>query len=157
MAVRSEQQTRWFLGEGANPNARCDWDNTPLSYAVREASLPTLALLVNHGGDLSRGQLLHFAVARQAPGRLAVVEWLLANGAHVNARMYENDRPSWIENRPLGMGTPLHKAVEMNDEMTVRLLLSYNADRHVLDSVGRTAYDIAIARGYRTLAEIVRI
>jgi len=45
----------------------------------------------------------------------------------------------------------------MNDEMTVRLLLSYNADRHVLDSVGRTAYDIAIARGYRTLAEIVRI
>jgi ankyrin repeat protein len=54
--------TIWLLDRGADPNARCDIDYTPLSYAVKYADLPTINFLLRHGGDVRKGQLVHNAI-----------------------------------------------------------------------------------------------
>lgn len=66
-----------------------------------------------------------------------------------------NDPASWLENRPYGMGTPLHKAVELGLDEVVRLLLSRGADRALQDSVGRTAHALAVASGNDDMARLV--
>lgn len=54
----------WLLDYGADPNKQCSIDLTPLSYAVEQASLPTVKQLLDRGGDVHKGQLLHHAVER---------------------------------------------------------------------------------------------
>ena len=56
--------TLWLLDHGADPNKQCSIDLTPLSYAVEQASPPTVKLLLDRGGDVHKGQLLHHAVDR---------------------------------------------------------------------------------------------
>lgn len=41
-------------------------NSTPLSYAVEHASLPLVSLLLNRGGDITEGQVLHHAVSRNS-------------------------------------------------------------------------------------------
>jgi len=58
--------TIWLLDRGADPNARCDIDYTPLSYAVKFADLPTIDLLLRRGGNVRKGQLMHNAIYRES-------------------------------------------------------------------------------------------
>ncbi|GES59634.1 ankyrin repeat protein [Aspergillus terreus] len=64
-AVDDEEMTLWLLDHGADPNKQCSIDLTPLSYAVEQAPLSTVKLLLDRGGDVHKGQLLHHAVERQ--------------------------------------------------------------------------------------------
>jgi ankyrin repeat protein len=79
--------TTWLLGRGADPNARCDIDYTPLSYAVKYADLPTINLLLRHGGDVRKGQLVVNAIYRESH-TLKVVKDLIDRGAPLNSLMY---------------------------------------------------------------------
>src|ERR1700712_5303754 len=92
-AIRNDDMTmtKWFLRNGANPNAGCTLDYTPLSAAVLSASIPTIELLFSNGGLVEHGQLLHFAASRRRPDRLQVLEFLLSKGANgMNSLLYEN-------------------------------------------------------------------
>ena len=130
---------------------------TPLSIALLDGPLNTVLLMLRRGGDVRKGQLLHFAVERQAPDQLAIIDRLLACGAPINARKYESDPFSWMMNRMVGMKTPLHKAVELNLEDVVRLLLNRGADPTIKDSRGRTAYADAIDQGDEAIARLVSL
>lgn len=153
--VLSDELIRWFLDHGADPNVKGDWDITPFSAAVQGGSLSTLHLLLQHGGDTRRGQLLHFAMQRSAPDQLAVIDMLIACGAPINARMFENDPESWLYNRSGGMGTPLHKAAELGNLEVVSYLIERGADCSILDSVGRTALDLAKAEAHDDVTEVL--
>lgn len=45
----------WFLEHGANSNTPYEVDCTPLSYAVRNARLSAIELMLNRGGDVGKG------------------------------------------------------------------------------------------------------
>lgn len=153
--VRSEEMTRWSLDHDADPNARCDLDITPFSIAIQKASLTTIKLILQGGGDIRKGQLLHFAIGRTQLDQLAIIDTQIASGAVVNARMFENDPPSWLESRLLGMGTPLHEAAELGHATTVAHLLHYGPDVKMVDSFGRTALDVARAKDFSYVVEIL--
>ncbi|KAK3669540.1 hypothetical protein LTR78_010594 [Recurvomyces mirabilis] len=153
--VRSEEMTRWLLDHRANPNTRCDLDITPLSVAVQSASLTTIRLLLESGGDTRKGQPLHFAIERDQLDQLAIIDMLIACGAAIDARMFENDPASWLESRLLGAGTSLHKAAELGRTVTVAHLLREGADATVVDSIGRTALDIAEAKRHNEVIKVL--
>ena len=111
--------------------------------------------MLEHGGDTRKGQLLHSAVERESPDQLAVIDMLLAFGAPLDARLFENDPRSWAENKYLGMGTALHEAVDRGNANAAAHLLWRGADCEVLDTTGRTALDLAKANGDHEIVEMI--
>jgi ankyrin repeat protein len=140
--VENWEVTNWFLDHGADPNATCYLDLTPLSFAIQRSSVRIINLLFERGGDITRGQLLHHAIERKED-TIEVLELLLQKGAMINARMYENHLPSWNFQCFKGIGTPLHKATELGKADVVSFLVQKGADPSIRDSKGRTVLDCA--------------
>lgn len=113
--------------------------------------------MMHCGGDIRRGQILHFAIERDSPDQLALIDFIIAAGASINARLFEDDPGSWMENRAFGMGTPLHRAVELEKVAVVAYLLEHGANPNALDSVGRTALDLATTKGNGAIATCLRL
>ena len=133
-----EQMTRWFLDHGADPNADRNGE-TSLSVAVRDAPFNTIKLLFDRGGpdSIRKGDLLWYAVHRQLPDYMQVLEYLLAKGATADLnKLASHDRPdlAYYEDMLLGRGTPLHSAARSGRLDVVKLLVSYGADPKVWTS-----------------------
>ena len=61
---------RYLLEHGANPNRTSNWKVTPLQHAVRrDNALENIALMLDHGGDLSITNDIHFANAFRIAAR----------------------------------------------------------------------------------------
>lgn len=148
--LKDIELTIWFLNHGASPNAMCAWDFTPLSVAVYSASVAVVKLLFQHGGDVSKGQLLHHAVKREAPTSdvLEILQLLLERGAPINEIKYQNHPPSRRERWFFGLGTPLSQAADLGRADIVSFLLENGADPTIKDSKGKTALDWAKAEGH---------
>lgn len=144
---------KWLVNHGADPNGCCDWDFTPTSYAVYTGSLEMIDYLFQRGAHPLRGQLLHHAVLRKSTDALEVVRRVVEKGAPINAIKYENDRKTYIEREPFGLGTPLHRAAERGKLDIVYYLLQMGADPMKLDSKGRTPRFWADKNGF---TEVVR-
>jgi hypothetical protein len=84
------------------------FDETPLSIAIRDATLEVIKLLFDHGGSIECGEMLHFAICRQRQDCLDVVKLVLAKRAPVNSLEFESDAISWSWWNPFGLGTALH-------------------------------------------------
>lgn len=92
-AVRDREMTEWLLDNGADPNARCEIDLTPLSHAVQYADREIIDLLLRRGGDVRKGQLVHHAVFREGDA-VELVQDLIERGASLNALWYQDDQAS---------------------------------------------------------------
>ncbi|KAL8806140.1 MAG: hypothetical protein Q9182_001541 [Xanthomendoza sp. 2 TL-2023] len=148
-----EEMLRWFLHHGADPNAEKVLDGhkmgeTPLSRAMWRASFPTVKLLFDYGGpdSIKYGSLVWYAVSRDLPDRLQVLNYLLEKGAASDLNMLIfHDRPEparqadWV----VGRGTPLHAAATDGDLDAARLFIAWGADPAIRDSKGRLAIDKA--------------
>lgn len=134
--------TQWLLDHGANPNRRCEIDCTPLSYAVQLAPISVIKLMLSRGGDVQKGQLIHYAVFRVAELH-DVIKLLVDEGASLNAVMYQDD-PTLMRFYPLSLGTPLHIAAEQGKADAVRHLIRLGADPSVKDAHGRTVMEWAL-------------
>lgn len=132
---------RWFLEHGANPNTKCEVDCTPLSYAVRNAPLSVIELLLSHGGDVRKGQLLQYAVLRDAELE-EVVSLLVNRGTPLNATMFQ-DGPTLTRFFPMSLGTALHIATEQGKTNAIRILIGLGVDTGVKDANGDTALELA--------------
>lgn len=128
----------WLIDHGADPNRRCDWDYTPASLAIYTAPLELIDSLLERGADPLHGELLQYAIIREAPDALAVVRRLVEKGAPIDDIKYKNDPRSYYLREPLGLGTPLHRAAEGGQVDIVKYLLELGADPLKLDSKGRT-------------------
>ncbi len=147
--------TNWFLDRGADPNADCYFDYTPMSCAVKNAPMRTVKLLFDRGGDIKRGQLIHHAVERGSQDVVEMLDLLLQKGTQLNERKYENHLPSWNMRFFTGLGTPLHGATRAGKLQVVYYLLQKGSNPKVKDSMDRTALYYARKGGYSEIASIL--
>ncbi|KAI9855632.1 MAG: hypothetical protein M1813_009678 [Trichoglossum hirsutum] len=152
-AVKDKDLTEWFLSHGANPNADCGMDITPLSFAVVQASLDTIKLLFDYGGTIADGELLHHAARRQTSDREDVINFLLKMGASVNYVLYPN---SYLYRKAFNFGTPLHGAAKVGSYDVVEMFLRKGADPLIRDPRGKIALQYAEYYGYTRVAELLR-
>jgi len=133
-AVKDRHLASWLLANGADPNAGFQYD-TALSRAVLTGSVEIVEMLLSHGGDLNRGQVLHWAVERHE-GTCKVLTMLLEQGASPNEVEFGGVLPIWSVLQVLG--TPLHKAVTLDKRDVIEMLLKYGADPDKKDTSGKT-------------------
>lgn len=135
------EMTSWLLDHGANANARSEVGCTPFSYAVRNAHVSVIKLLLSRGGDVQKGQLLQYAVSRDEEVE-DVISLLVDKGVPLNATMYQDG--STLERFfPMSLGTALHVATEQGKINAIRLLIILGADTGVKDANGDTALEWA--------------
>lgn len=146
----------WFLSHGADPNAPCGLDITPLSIAIRDAPFENIRILFDHGGSIEHGQPLQFAAIRGLPDRIDVLNFLIDKGAPVNSVMYENSPDSYEQERFSGLGTPLHIAAATGCLDMVDMLLSRGADPSIKNSLGKLAVEGAEYHGCSEVANRLR-
>lgn len=127
-----------------------------MSEAMCLASLDTITLLFDRGGDIKRGQLLHNAVQRASPDVLELVSFLLDRGISINEIQYQNHERSWRDRFPFGLGTPLHYAAQEGKVHVVKLLLSRGADPTIKDAKGRTVLQSAEFYRQTQVAELLQ-
>ena len=147
--------TIWLLDHGADPNKQCSIDLTSMSYAVERAPLSTIKLLLDRGGDVQKGELLQHAIHRDIDV-VDVLDLLLERGAPLNSTMYKEHYFSWSLYHFMGLGTALHKAVELGKVDVVRYLISRGADTGVKDATGQTALDHAKEFGHSKIVELLQ-
>ena len=141
---------------GANPDAVCGLDITPLSIAVRDASFNIIKLLFDNGGSIKRGQLLHFAANRILPDRTEIFQYILDKGASINDIMFQNCPESYEQERYSGLGTPLHSVAVTGYLDMVEMILLKGADPSIKDSTGRLAFEVAEYHGLSAVADRLR-
>ena len=151
-AIGNETMAEWLLQNGADPNAGFAYD-TPLSRAAIAGSVRLLQLFLSFGGDVRRGQVLHWAIERQQEC-CEVVTMLLQQDAPSNILEFDGIFPVWTVLQHLG--TPLHKAVRLNKLDVVDQLLKYGADPDMKDTSGRTARDIATELGRAGVISLIQ-
>jgi ankyrin repeat protein len=158
---------RELLARGADPNGPGGEDWTNLSIACSRGDAPLVELLLDAGAEPNDGDSLYHAVEPADP---ACVRLLLRAGAVVpgtNALHHALDYERLEQVRMLLDGggdpndpaawPPLHHAVtRRRSPAFLRLLVERGADPTTRDRHGRTAYQHAVRRGSRELAEELR-
>ncbi|KAJ6016261.1 hypothetical protein N7540_010852 [Penicillium herquei] len=140
--IQDRDMISWLLGHGADPNQKCLIDLTPLSRAVHKAPISNIELLFDNGGDATQGQLLFYALNREAEV-IEVLTLLLKKGAPLNATMYQNHPLSWSLYAFMGLGTVLHKTTELGMVDVIQFLIREGIDLSIKDSNGETVLDCA--------------
>ncbi|RMD40014.1 hypothetical protein DV735_g5129, partial [Chaetothyriales sp. CBS 134920] len=147
-AVHDLDFVMWFLRRGADPNARCLFDITPLSIACQSADIAVIKALFAHGASAAKGSPLHWAV-RRTPPDFDVIQEILAQGADINEIMFANHPPSFYHWQDFGLGTALHGAADTGNVSLVEFLLRKGAKKRLRDSCGKLPLDRAVSRGHK--------
>ena len=144
--LEDENLTRWFLAHGASPNAPASrLFETPIMKACSFARLSIIKLLYTYGA--SHENVLQSAAESNAEGRLEVMNFLLDEGADINAIKWKHHEFSYRAFEGAYLGTALHSAVWGGFSDKVELLLKRGARVDIPDSMGHTSVDIARSRG----------
>ena len=165
LVVQDEELVRWFLAHGSNPNASAGlWDFTPLSYAIAHAPLSTINLLFDHGGSVSRGQLVNHAAWRTDAESVPILQYVFDHGAPINNSQWEDCeglRYNWAKS--VYGTTPLYNAATQGNVEAVKWLLEHGADRHKRNLGGieslptKTALDAVLEEKTPDHAKIVKL
>jgi ankyrin repeat protein len=140
---------QWMIDKGANPNnGRIRAPYTTLAWACQDSSLSMVELLLQNGASIAGSGAMHSAAKS---GRTEVLAFLFENGADIN----EIPTMSWIRADEPRLGTPLHAAVKGNQRSAVGFLLTHGADASVMDSDGKTAFQVARENGSNELEGFV--
>ena len=99
-------------------------------------------MIDDYGGDVTKGQLLHYAVHRSYD-IIEALELLLDRGAPINQTMYANHDWSRRWHHWLPLGTALHDAAGEGRIRAVRYLVNRGIDMSIKDSRGHTALNVA--------------
>lgn len=148
-SLHDQVLTRWLLDHGADPNAGNDGYLTVMSLAALWAQVSTLLMLLVSGGDVQRGQVLHWAVQRSDGTEGEIVRLLLSHGAPLNRLDYDGNPPQWYALSCKGLGTPLHEAAWTGKSSLIATLIEHGADVTIKDIFGRTPADIAREQGHQ--------
>lgn len=157
IALNNLELVKWFLAHGATPrlNATNFTCRTPLTHAVGCASIEIVKLLVTHGAELDRGNLLHELCESNYPGRLEVLDYLVSQGAPISQIEEVSDVQLFKVTEQFGIGTPLHNAVRHDNLVIAVALLGHRANRTIEDSKGRTPLDWAKQLGVARMIELL--
>ena len=132
----AEPTIHLLLSRSANIEARSPSAATPLILATEAQHLPTVSLLLHHNASVSASDSfgwkpLHRTLVRPSGRSTEIAQALLDASADINAvDLYKK--------------TPLHHAIEKNDEEMALFLLRRGADIEAVDVAGRTPLWLAI-------------
>src|SRR5688572_28726647 len=126
--VHDEHFSRWLMSRGASPDARGDFDVTPVSVAIQRSSISVIRLLLSRSSSIQPGQLPHFAVRSNSKDSLEIIELLLNVGCPIDSIFFKADERSWLEWGMGAAGTALFTAAEQGRDDIVAYLLSKGAD-----------------------------
>ncbi|KAL9121843.1 MAG: hypothetical protein Q9187_001605 [Circinaria calcarea] len=161
LVVSNEELIKWYLSHGADPNATCAMGRIPMESAAQHAPLAVIRLLISNGANVKSTDVIANAAiahARGEPGRLEVAEYLLDQGAPVDAfamQNYTGDRCGSLISI-LGMENALHHAAKSGKSDMVELLLRKGADREIKSSKGQTALQLAMQKGYNEIVAMLQ-
>ncbi|KAL8674634.1 MAG: hypothetical protein Q9168_000942 [Polycauliona sp. 1 TL-2023] len=131
-----------FLSKGANPDIN-RYGIFPLDVAALQGPLESVKLLLDAGARSIIGPnsaALHAAAQGKVPDRIAIMEYLVKQGADVNGIAVDITAPS--EGRQAGrMGPPLHTAFKWANEKAKAWLLEHGADSQAKNQLGETPYE----------------
>lgn len=137
---------RELIQRGAHVNVINDFfKESPLYAAVKQGNIDLVALLLANGAENTitpkHGETpLHLAVSMN---NIDMIKLLLDHEFDINTK-----------NRFVG-NTPLHYAVINDNFDLVKLLLTYSPDDLIKNNYGQTPRDIAKARGYQNITDIL--
>lgn len=149
------QLLQWFLSRGADPDAQTEFGYTPLSIAVAIAPLDIIELLIEHGGRLDHGELLHEASLRTLPDCTAVLEFLLEHGAEINRIKFSDNDFSFRWFQSAGLGTALQDAAREGNEQAVTYLLEQGADPQIPNTRGTLPIESARLNHHEAIIRIL--
>lgn len=134
-----------LLSKGADVNARDEWSNTVLAWAVINDHLDCATALLEKGADVNIKSFRKIAPLHLATnnGNPRMAELLLSNGADVNAE----DFYQW---------TALMNAIYLGSIELVEILLKSGADVNAKNYEGRTSLFIAEILGHTEIAQKLR-
>ncbi|MEJ2174316.1 MAG: ankyrin repeat domain-containing protein [bacterium] len=136
--------SKLLIDAGANVRARSKHGETPLHLAALHADPILAELLLAAGAD---------ANARNDAGE-SVLYWAALTGNTETVRVLI-ERGADPDITDLKGNGPLHGAADGGHEETIRLLVKYAAEPRGRNRAGQTPGDLARARGYKTIAQIV--
>ena len=122
--------------------------------------MQAVQMLLNAGGDITKGDLLHCAVDRRPSNTTAeLIELLVSRGTHIEAIEFEAPEARQLRH-PFTRGTALHHACYMQNVVAVETLLKLGASRSSL-RVSRnrehyTPLDAAKASGNAKIIAMLR-
>jgi ankyrin repeat protein len=148
-AAQSREMAEFLIKAGVDPKHKSSRGGYAISWAARFARKPVVEVLFEKGVSLETvGEYnmrpIHYAAGGGAGEPKPLVQWLLDNGADVNARGFQGQ-------------TPLHECALYNRLEMAMLLIQYGADVDAKDDNGRTPKDAANLAGQVERVEIINL
>jgi ankyrin repeat protein len=132
--VQDATLVKWCLSLGGDPNALSPSKKTVLHSAAYMGSIESLEALIAAGGVIKSPSLSDDVVAYAVDGhdessdRIAVIDYLLDQGADINAYYAQNQDQLDGSNIFMGRQTALHLAIGKGDRDLVEMLIKRGAD-----------------------------
>lgn len=154
-----------LLCQGADPNARDNWNYTPLHEAAIKGKIDVCIVLLQHGADPNiRNTDGKSALDLAEPSAKAVLTGEYKKDELLEAARSGNEEKLMALLTPLNVNchasdgrksTPLHLAAGYNRVRIVQLLLQHGADVHAKDKGGLVPLHNACSYGHYEVTELL--
>jgi ankyrin repeat protein len=143
---------QFLLSRGADPNANTDGGmNRAVERGAATSSIPVLGALLDAGAETKGRSVLSKAAYW---GRTDVVTFLLDRGLAIDE--VPNNDDLLVNAWELGVKNALCTAAWRENADVVKLLLDRGADAGVKDSLGRSALELAEAKGDKACVDLLK-
>ncbi|KAM3417759.1 hypothetical protein BST61_g5988 [Cercospora zeina] len=154
VALSSLPLVYWLLQKGADPNAACDIDYTPLSVAVKGASIWVVQLMLQYAQHSHNGHLAFYATQRSDTSESTrIIRLLHQHHKPIDETLFQDTKSYRFRGQFL-RGTPLYYACKnANLPIALTLLaLGANPDKACVrydEAVGPSPREIATQHGWK--------
>jgi len=135
-----------------------DFNKEGLYYIVKTGDKEKVELYISKGAYVNHYTTHGYTPLHAAAylGNTEIAELLISHGADVNATTITRYEEETLQFGDGTDQTPLHIAAEEGYYEMVKLLISHGAGADIRDTGNQTPSDLALARGHRHVAKLLR-